>query len=117
MTLPEGLLWQYLRSRPSGFKFRRQHPIGPYVLDFFCAEAALAIEVDGIAHTMGDNPQRDVRRDAWLVAQGIRTLRVAASNVLQDLEAVTRGVLCVCEERAPPPRYARSPSPGNPGEE
>ncbi len=117
LTLPEGLLWQFLRTRPGGFKFRRQHPVGPYALDFFCREAALAIEVDGIAHGMGDNPRRDERRDAWVAEQGIQTLRICAADVLGEFEAVTRGILAVCAERAPPPRCARSPSPGNPGEE
>jgi very-short-patch-repair endonuclease len=117
LTLPEGLLWRFLRSRPSGFKFRRQHPIGPYVLDFFCHGAGLAIEVDGMAHDMGDNPARDVRRDAWLEAQGVRTLRIAASDVLAEFEAVAKAIVLACAERAPPPRDARSPSPGNPGEE
>ena len=117
LTLPEGLLWQFLRSRPGGFKFRRQHPIGPYVLDFFCTEAALAIEVDGVVHGMGDNPERDIRRDTWLEQQGIRTLRIGASDVLGEFEAVTRGILGVCSERAPTPRVARSPSPRKRGEE
>jgi very-short-patch-repair endonuclease len=61
--------------------FRRQHPIGPYVLDFFCARARLAIEIDGISHDMGDRPQRDIRRDAWLEAQGLTVLRIAASEL------------------------------------
>jgi very-short-patch-repair endonuclease len=51
LTLPEVLLWQVLRSRPGGYRFRRQHPAGPYVLDFFCAAAGLCIEVDGKAMT------------------------------------------------------------------
>ena len=52
MTIPEVILWTRLRQRPGGFKFRRQHPAGPYVLDFFCSEARLAIEVDGMVHDM-----------------------------------------------------------------
>ena len=117
LTLPEGLLWRFLRSRPGGFKFRRQHPVGSYVLDFFCRDAGLAIEIDGVAHNMGDNPKRDLRRDAWLETQGIRTLRFAAADVLGEMEAVMRAILDVCRERAPPPRDARSPSPANAGEE
>ena len=62
MTPPERRLWNVLKHRPSGLKFRRQHPLGPYVLDFFCHEAALAIEIDGLAHDLGDNPDRDHRR-------------------------------------------------------
>jgi len=56
MTLPEVLLWRWLRQRPEGLKFRRQYPTGPYVLDFFCSDARLAIEVDGEAHSCGDRP-------------------------------------------------------------
>ena len=48
LTLPEGLLWRELRKRPEGLKFRRQHPAGPFVLDFVCLQARLAIEVDGV---------------------------------------------------------------------
>lgn len=50
MTLPEVLLWRELKQRPAGLKFRRQHPAGRYVLDFYCAKLALAIEIDGSAH-------------------------------------------------------------------
>jgi very-short-patch-repair endonuclease len=57
MTLPEGMLWQVLRQRPEGFKFRRQHPIGRCVVDFYCPAARLVIEVDGEAHSMGDRPE------------------------------------------------------------
>src|SRR5688500_6816025 len=96
LTLPEGLLWHFLRSRPGGVKFRRQQPFGPYVLDFFCRETGLAVEVDGTAHNMGDNPERDLRRDEWIAEQGIRTLRIAASDVLEEMEAVTGAILQVC---------------------
>ena len=96
MTLPEGLLWQALRRRPGGFKFRRQHPLGPYVIDFYCASAKLALEVDGAAHGMGDRPARDAARDAWLSGQGVRTMRFDAKDVLEDLESVVRMILEGC---------------------
>jgi very-short-patch-repair endonuclease len=101
LSLPEGLLWQRLRMRPGGFKFRHQHPIGPYALDFFCHEAGLAIEVDGISHEMGDNPARDERRDRRVAEQGIMTLRVTAADVLGEMEAVVRLVVHLCRERTP----------------
>ena len=82
MTLPEVILWQSLRQRPDGLKFRRQHPTGPYVLDFYCGDARLAVEVDGEAHSLGDRPQRDVARDEWLREAGIETLRIPAVDVL-----------------------------------
>lgn len=53
MAPPEARLWQTLRTRPDGLKFRHQHPAGPYVLDFYCAARKLGIEIDGIAH-MGE---------------------------------------------------------------
>ncbi|WP_434404392.1 endonuclease domain-containing protein [Sphingobium sp. DN12] len=88
MTLPEVLLWQELRKRPAGLRFRRQHPAGSYVLDFFCPRHRLAVEVDGEVHGRGDAPVRDADRDAWLVGEGIRVLRIPATDVLRDVEAV-----------------------------
>jgi very-short-patch-repair endonuclease len=101
LSLPEGLLWSELRARPGGFKFRLQHPLGPYTLDFFCHSAALAIEVDGISHEMGGNPARDARRDRWLAQQGVMTLRVTAADVLGEMEGVVRMVVHMCEKRTP----------------
>jgi len=75
MTLPEVRLWVRLRQLAEGApRFRRQHPLGPYVLDFYCPGAKLCVEVDGWGHNMGEQPGRDERRDAWLAAQGIATL-------------------------------------------
>ena len=99
MTKPEIALWAVLRDRPSGLKFRRQHPLGPFVLDFYCAAARLAIEVDGMAHDLGGNPARDARRDRWLQAQGIGVLRLTARDVLGDPDATLVAILQRC---APP---------------
>jgi very-short-patch-repair endonuclease len=67
MSLPEVLLWKAIRvGAVERLRFRRQHPIGPYVLDFYCEAAKLAVEVDGASHGAGDRPARDARRDAWL---------------------------------------------------
>src|SRR5580658_1955732 len=89
LTPPEARLWVALRRKGAdGLRFRRQHPIGPYVLDFHCDAAKLCLEVDGYAHTTGDQMRRDVRRDAWLAALGIRTFRVAAEDVRDELEGV-----------------------------
>ena len=70
LSPPEAIVWNILRKRPDGFKFRRQHPIGPYVLDFYCHQSLLAIEIDGVGHQLGENPQRDARRDEWVAGQG-----------------------------------------------
>ena len=113
MTLPEVMLWQSLRLRPGGFKFRRQHPAGQYIVDFFCAQATLVIEVDGIVHSMGDQPARDEQRDATLRAQGVEVLRVAAVDILHDITNVVAGIIATAaqriplhhaERRGPPPR-------------
>ena len=109
MSLPEVLLWRELRKRPGGFRFRRQHPAGTYVLDFACLEAKLAIEVDGEAHGRGTNPVHDEARDEWLMAQGYRTMRIPAREVLSDLGAVVTHILAQCQplhrpSDGPPPR-------------
>jgi very-short-patch-repair endonuclease len=96
MTLPEVLLWRALRARPEGLKFRRQHPAGPYVLDFYCEAARLAVEVDGEAHERGTAPAFDAARDEWLHDAGIRTLRIPAAEVLEDVEAVVLGIVERC---------------------
>ena len=84
MTLPEILLWQELRRRQLSKHFRRQHPVGSYVLDFYCSRAMLCVEVDGEAHNFVSVALRDERRDAWLTTQGIRVLRFNATDILED---------------------------------
>jgi very-short-patch-repair endonuclease len=108
MTLPEVLLWQQLRLRPDGLKFRRQHPVGPYVLDFYCEAAMLAIEVDGEAHNRGIQPARDETKDLWLREKGVEVLRIAAADVLGDMDSVLRLILDRCK---PLHRPAAGPPP------
>ena len=93
LTLPEVLLWQALRTRPGGLKFRRQHPAGGYVLDFFCASLQLAVEIDGEAHDRTDRPKHDLDRDVWLGAHGVRDLRIPATDVLTNLEGIIQHIL------------------------
>lgn len=95
MTLPEVLLWQRLRKRAGGIKFRRQHPVAGYLLDFYCPEAKLAIEIDGQAHSMGDRPTRDARRDARLSALGLTIVRLPAAEVLQNIDAAVEAVVAM----------------------
>lgn len=99
MSLPETILWRELRKRPGGHKFRRQHPAGEYVLDFYCARARIDIEVDGWAHESAPAGERDRNRSATLRAQGIATTRVPAQRVMQDLEAVVKRIVVICDER------------------
>ncbi|KQR83045.1 endonuclease domain-containing protein [Sphingomonas sp. Leaf343] len=101
MTLPEVVLWQVLRDHPGGLRFRRQHPAGAYVLDFYCAAARLAIEVDGEVHARGNMPERDAVRDAILAKHDIATLRVPARDVLEDMDAVMRQIVSHAGARLP----------------
>ena len=100
MSLPEVLLWQAIKGRKlGGLQFRKQHPVGPYILDFYCHAERLAVEVDGSSHDFGDRPRRDERRDAWLLAQGIRTLRISALLVLRDVDDATRTIVGFLEDQ------------------
>jgi very-short-patch-repair endonuclease len=92
MTPPEVILWVALRNRQLGnLKFRRQHPVGIYVADFYCYEARLVVEIDGPAHF--DRVQCDRLRDEWMHGQGLRVLRIPAMDVFRDLDSVLRTIL------------------------
>ncbi len=95
-SLPEGLLWRELRGKAGGVKFRRQHPVGRYVLDFYCAAAKCAFEIDGIAHDMRDRAAKDKARDAFVEGQGIRVVRIPASEVLVDPSGVAETMARMC---------------------
>src|SRR5262249_47015552 len=106
LSAPEVMLWNRLRKCASGKPvFRRQHPIGPYVLDFYCAKARLAIELDGMSHDMGDRPQRDLRRDAWLKARGITVMRIPVADLAHGIDeaadAIVRMVVDLLEAEWP----------------
>jgi very-short-patch-repair endonuclease len=101
LTLPEVVLWQVLRKQPNRLKFRRQHPSGPYILDFYCSDARLTVEVDSETHNRGDRPQRDESRDAWLREAGVETLRIPAVEILKDAGEVVRSIFAEVEARLP----------------
>jgi very-short-patch-repair endonuclease len=93
LSVPETRLWNRLRERAPGKPvFRRQHPIGPYVPDFYCAKARLAIEIDGISHDMGGRPQYDIRRDAWLGARGVTVVHIAAKELTPSIDEVADAI-------------------------
>ena len=88
-TSAEALLWQLLRGRRLlGFKFRRQHQFGDYVTDFYCREAELAIECDGAVHEENEHWHHDQNRDAYMIQQGVRTLRIPNERILNDTVSV-----------------------------
>lgn len=100
MSPPEVRLWVRLRTRTeTGFTIRRQHPIGPFVLDFYCPEARLAIEVDGAQHTFDEAVACDENRDIWLMTKGIATLRTPAAYIMHDADNEAEGVIESIKER------------------
>ncbi len=91
-TLAEAELWRHLRRRElSGYRFRRQHPIGPYFADFACLEPPLVVELDGSQHL--DDAERDRRRDAYLAECGFRTLRFTNDLVFTEVDAVLDAIV------------------------
>ena len=90
-TEPERRLWSRLRRRHlSGYKFRRQHPIGIYVCDFICLEARIIVELDGSQHL--DRAPEDLHRDAFLRAEGFRILRFWNGDVLSHCDNVAETI-------------------------
>jgi very-short-patch-repair endonuclease len=94
-TVSEQILWNHLRARQMvGLKFRRQHPIGPFIVDFVCLSRKIVIEVDGVVHEQ----QRayDKKRDDWLQSQGFTVIRITNDELQRDWRMVIarlRGVL------------------------
>jgi very-short-patch-repair endonuclease len=94
MSPPEVLLWTRLRLlRGEGLTFRRQHPIGPYVADFYCAAARLVVEVDGAHHTEDGQIARDGVRTAYLERLGYRLVRCPAGDVMRNADDAAQGVV------------------------
>jgi very-short-patch-repair endonuclease len=90
-TDAERKLWRHLRYRQlAGHRFRRQHPIGTYIVDFVCLEQHLVIEVDGAHHL--DQAKPDAARDAWLASRGYRVLRFTDREALMEITAVKQAI-------------------------
>lgn len=88
-TDAEAKLWFYLRGRQlHGFKFRRQHPIDKYILDFFCEERKLAIELDGSQHLEKEYVQKDNIRQDMLSVLGIKTVRFPDTDIFNNINGV-----------------------------
>jgi very-short-patch-repair endonuclease len=101
MSLPEVLFWKAVRKFQAGIKFRRQHPFGPYILDFYCLELKFAVEIDGAGHEF--TVEHDARRDAYLNSRGVRVLRVPAKAILENLEGVLDLIVIEARRSSPGP--------------
>jgi very-short-patch-repair endonuclease len=110
MSYPEVLLWQRLRKKVAGVGFRKQHPMGPYVVDFCCIARRLVIEVDGETHATAAAIRHDRERERFIVENGYRIVRIPAADVLKDADAVAASIASLAAlplhqpSAGPPPR-------------
>jgi len=89
MPPAEVILWNILRGKSlSGFKFRRQYSIGPYIVDFYCSQLKLAIEIDGESHVVEGAETRDRERQAFIESKGVHVLRFTNTDVYESLEGI-----------------------------
>ena len=88
MTETECILWNYLKTKPQGYKFRRQHPIAGYVLDFYCHKLKLSIEIDGGYHLKPEQIEKDIERTTYLKDIGISELRFTNDQVLNEFKGL-----------------------------
>lgn len=93
LTPPEARLWSRLKGKPDGVHFRKQHPIGRFIVDFYCAAARLVIEIDGQFHTLPEVEARDEIRSKWLESQGLVIMRISAADVMLDPDETALGVV------------------------
>ncbi len=93
MTDAEVILWSRLRRRDAnGFHFRKQHPIGPYIVDFACTQSHLVIEVDGATHSTDAELVYDRKREMYLKSRGWRVFRITNEDVYKRLDVVIEGI-------------------------
>jgi len=100
MTSAEATMWLHLRSsRLNGRKFRRQHSVGPYIVDFYCPSGRLVLELDGATHDNPEAQQRDAERDRYFQSIGLRVIRVRSSDVIRNTEGVLAYVAQAIEDQ------------------
>ncbi|PWC14743.1 endonuclease domain-containing protein [Brenneria corticis] len=88
LTEPERRLWEKIRHRQLGVKFRRQHGIGIYIVDFYCAECHLVIEVDGDSHFSAQGSAHDCLRDDYIRSLGLSVLRISNTDIMKNIDGV-----------------------------
>ena len=112
-TSAEGVLWSELRNRQmDGWKFKRQVPFERYILDYFCYDARLAVEVDGGTHSEAKEISQDAERAAFLEANGVRLVRCSNTDVYENLDGVLEIIYVqLGQQPAPSPGVSRRPLP------
>jgi very-short-patch-repair endonuclease len=111
-TFAERELWKELRGL-EGFRFRRQAPMGDYIVDFVCHQSRLVVEVDGGVHEMSVVAQRDAQRDLWLSGRGYRVLRLTNREVISDVDAVVQRIIGAAGADIPTPTPPRKGEGGS----
>ena len=99
LTPAEAILWRTLRNRQMGFKFRRQHPIDQFIIDFYCAQAKLVIEIDGESHFQQGQEEYDQARTKYLEELGYKVIRFTNDDVRYNIDAVAGAILETVENR------------------
>ena len=99
LTPPEARLWLRLKGKPDGLHFRKQHPVGPYIVDFYCAAARLVVEVEGLVHDLLDVAERDEGRARRLEALGLEVMRLPASGIMRDPDEAALGIVLRAKAR------------------
>ena len=98
-TVAEKNLWERLRNRNLSYKFRRQHNVGYYIADFYCARLMLAVEIDGGIHLQRDHLEYDKERDRIFRSKGVRVLRFTNDRVMNEMDKVCDEIVAVCDEK------------------
>jgi len=96
LTPTEATLWRQLRNRNLGFKFRRQHEIKFFIIDFYCAEVKLCIEIDGASHLEKEQQEYDAARTEYLESLGRKVIRFTNDDVRINIHAVVQAILDAC---------------------
>ncbi|WP_045690503.1 endonuclease domain-containing protein [Hymenobacter sp. AT01-02] len=116
LTPAEALLWKALqRSQLAGRKFRRQHGIGPYIVDFYCPAEKLVVELDGAGHFTASGEAQDTERDAYLGSLGLKVLRFENKLIAQHIESVLAAIEAAFQATVLPPATTPSPSSSEEG--
>lgn len=97
-THAEEILWNYLKTKPLGIKFRRQHPFFIYILDFYCHSLKLVIEVDGSIHNLDEVKKNDIVRQRHLETEGLTVIRFVNDEIIQSCEKVIERLHTLLQE-------------------
>ena len=101
MTHAESILWVHLKTKPNGYKFRRQHPLGIYIADFYCHKLKLVIELDGSIHKNKEVKQNDEIRQKLIEEDGLIVIRFTNTQIQKDIQNVLKIIAIKCNKPAP----------------